>query len=250
MEAKLGKNLIPETVESLWKPFIIIFAILYIAFNWQNISWLFNYKVAGQYLGDLKPADKQPAVKVPVTSVNVQPEKSGEEVKEQENDNLDDNEPVETDKVVAGQDPVIINPRSFDISIAKLGIKAPIVVSDTADNAIIHKYLDSGVVMYPDSVKPGQNGEIMLLGHSAPPGWPKIKYDWVFSRINELAVGDNVALTYNGKVFNYTVKKTVIILPGEELPASNLDENTLFLISCWPPGKDYKRIVVKTTLME
>jgi LPXTG-site transpeptidase (sortase) family protein len=253
MEAKLGKKIIPAEIESLWKPFVIIFAVLYIAFNWQSISWLFNYKVAGQFISDLKPEEKKPVFDEPVTAVNTQPD---EKTEPREEENTPDDEggkdPVDDAPVrKPDRDPVkIVNPAAFQISISKLGIKAPIVVSDTTDNAIIHKYLDSGVVMYPDSVKPGQNGEIMLLGHSAPAGWPNIKYDWVFSRVNELAVGDIVTLAYNGQNYNYAVKKTVIIMPGEELPASNLDQNTLFLISCWPPGKDYKRIAVQAVLQD
>jgi LPXTG-site transpeptidase (sortase) family protein len=254
MEANLGKKIIPAEIESLWKPFVIIFAVLYIAFNWQNISWLFNYKVAGQYISDLKPEEKKPAGKDSVTAVNVQPDERNHDNNGDDNSAAGDpaeNDPEETVREEPDRDPVkVVNPAAFQISISKLGIKAPIVVSDTTDNAIIHKYLDSGVVMYPDSVKPGQNGEIMLLGHSAPAGWPNIKYDWVFSHVNELAVGDIVTLAYNGQNYNYAVKKTVIIMPGEELPASSLDENTLFLISCWPPGKDYKRIAVQAVLQD
>lgn len=240
----------PAAVESLWKPFVIIFAVLYIAFNWQSISWLFNYKVAGQYISDLKPEEKKPVVDDPVTAVNVQPDEKTEE-KNTPDDAGSEDPDVEVPAKKPDRDPVkVVDPQSFKISISKLGITAPIVVSDTTDNTIIHKYLDSGVVMYPDSVKPGQNGEIMLLGHSAPAGWPNIKYDWVFSHVNELAVGDIVTLIYSGQNYNYAVKKTVIIMPGEELPASNLDENTVFLISCWPPGKDYKRIAVQATLID
>ncbi len=244
MEVKLPKKHVPSTIEILWKPFVIFFAVLYIGFNWPNISWLFNYKVAGQYINDLKPEEK-PAVIVEnsPTEVKMQPTQGSEDPKEESGATAVKKQPVDPIKNGGAK-------KSFGISIAKIGIEAPIVLSDTTDNTIIHKYLDSGVVMYPGGTMPGQNGDMILLGHSAPPGWPKIKYDWVFSRLNDLKAGDIVKLGYNGQNFNYEVVKTVFLMPGEELPTTDPNKNTAFLVSCWPPGKDFKRIVVETVLQD
>jgi LPXTG-site transpeptidase (sortase) family protein len=227
----MSKHIIPAAIISLWKPFVIIFAVLYIAFNWQNISWLFNYKVAGQYISDLKP-EETPAVieKNSPTKVNME---LAEEPKK------------ETGIVIVKEQAGV---ETIAISIPKIGIKAPIVISDTSDNNIIHKYLDLGVVLYPDSVMPGETGETLLLGHSAPAGWPKIKFDWVFSRVSELKAGDIVTLVHNGQSFDYAVTTTVYLMPGEELPATDPDKKSLFLISCWPPGKDFKRIAVEAVM--
>lgn len=233
-----------------WKPFAVSFVVLFVSFNWQSVSWLFNYGVASQYLSNLAPQNKLPAqaalaeaqeglfftgnkpAEVSVeTTVN-----PPEEVK---------TNPVSNKKTDhAPATPVLAN----KISIPKIGITAPIVISDTADNNLIHKYLDKGVVMYPGSTVPGSAGETMLLGHSAPPGWPNIKYDWVFTKINQLQPGDTVSITFGNQVHSYAVTKTVFLERGEELPGSDLSKNTLFLISCWPPGKDLKRIAVEAVL--
>lgn len=236
------KNSAPELIKALWRPFIVIFAVLYLAFNWGSISWVFNYKVAGQYLSDVAPQKK-----VPATQISIEPQ-TDETIEPENPKTLEIVTPKAEETPKKTGTPATVK-KQFSISIPKIGITAPIVVSDTTDNATIHKYLDSGVVMYPDSAMPGQKGETILLGHSAPANWPHIKYDWVFSRVNELKPGDTVTLNYSGQSFNYSVGQTVIIMPGEDLPPSDSQKN-LYLISCWPPGKDYKRIVIEASLVE
>jgi len=108
------------------------------------------------------------------------------------------------------------------------------------------------VVLFPGSALPGQKGQTIIEGHSAPPGWPKIKYDWVFSRLNELEKGDEVILNFNHKKLNYYVTQKIFLNSGEEIAPKDLtnSENMLILISCWPPGKDIKRIAVMAEPLE
>jgi len=133
------------------------------------------------------------------------------------------------------------------LEIPKLEILAPIVFLQEKDSQLVYASLDFGVVHFPDSKLPGQIGQTIILGHSAPAGWPKIKYDWVFSRINELEQGDKIFIHYNNKKLTYTVNKKIFLERGEEIPENGLtkNKNMLILISCWPPGKDLKRIAVE-----
>ena len=98
------------------------------------------------------------------------------------------------------------------------------------------------------SVYPGQTGQIVILGHSAPPGWPKIKHDWVFTDLQKLSPGDKVMVDVNNKQFTYVVKQKTIIKRGADVPTDTSSVNSLTLISCWPPGKDYQRIAVQADL--
>ncbi|PIU14157.1 hypothetical protein COT20_02950 [bacterium (Candidatus Gribaldobacteria) CG08_land_8_20_14_0_20_39_15] len=137
--------------------------------------------------------------------------------------------------------------------IPKIQIKAPIIfpVNNTNTSPLyLKKYLDKGVLFYPGSVLPGQSGQTVILGHSAPANWPKINYDTVFSNLNNLAEGDEARLGFNNDIFVYKVVKKVFLKPGDEIPDLPLtnDENVLILISCWPPGKNYKRIAVAAVL--
>ena len=111
----------------------------------------------------------------------------------------------------------------------------------------MQKALNIGVVLFPDSVLPGESGQTIILGHSAPVGWPKIKYDWIFSRLNELTEGDEIIVYFNNRKYAYVVSRKVFLERGEEISEDGLtnDENMVVLISCWPPGKDLRRIAVE-----
>ena len=140
---------------------------------------------------------------------------------------------------------------NFWLEIAKIGITAPIVIGESTELTSLEKNLDQGTVLYPGSVLPSQNGQTVILGHSAPPGWPKIKYDWVFSNINDLNFEEEITLYFNNKQYTYKVIKKDIVKPGEEIPSNGLEANNniLVLVSCWPPGKNYLRIAVQAQLM-
>ncbi len=131
------------------------------------------------------------------------------------------------------------------ISIPKINITAPLVFTEEED-IDFKKELDKGVVHYPESIMPGEQGTAIFLGHSAPTGWPKIKHDWVFSKLNSLADGDNVYIYYNGCQYVYTVFGKYFLDKGEEIPEQAMTENesNIILISCWPPGKDFRRIAI------
>lgn len=135
-----------------------------------------------------------------------------------------------------------------EIKIPKIEISAPLIF--VADENDVSKALDRGVVHFPDSVLPGEIGQTIILGHSAPPNWPKIKYDWVFSRINELEKGDEILIYFNNQKYSYLVINKTFLEKEEKIPENNLTDfqNMLVLISCWPPGKDIKRIAVEATL--
>jgi len=129
------------------------------------------------------------------------------------------------------------------VEIPKIGISAPLISVEPGGQ--VEKSLDSGVVHFPDSVLPGEAGQTVILGHSAPAGWPEIKYDWVFSRLDELAEGDEIIVYFNHEKFSYFVDRKIFLERGEEIPQNLTNsENSLVLISCWPPGKDIKRIAV------
>jgi LPXTG-site transpeptidase (sortase) family protein len=88
------------------------------------------------------------------------------------------------------------------------------------------------------------------LGHSAPPNWPKIKYDWVFSDLDALSPGDKIIVYIDYKEYTFTVKQKNILKRGEDITPLNLvqEGNYLALVSCWPPGKDLQRINIQATI--
>jgi len=201
----------------LVKYFVLVFLISVLIINWQEVSWIFNYKamvgiVSSQFQSkiiaestDIFEKDKAPAP-------------------------LKNSEPSDKEN---------------SVEIPKLGISAPLIFSENATQKDFPKLLDKGAVYFPDSVLPGEAGQTIILGHSAPPGWPKIKYDWVFTRLSELVEGDEIFVYFNHGKYVYSVTGKFFLDRGEAAPQvlTNSD-NVVVLISCWPPGKNLRRIAV------
>lgn len=133
------------------------------------------------------------------------------------------------------------------IEIPKIGVSAPIVFLPDQD---LEKSLERGVVYFPLSELPGKWQTTILLGHSAPLNWPKINYEGVFSRLEDLENGDEIFIEIAGQKYIYQVSKKIFLDVGEDIPEkfSIFKKSSLYLISCWPPGKNFKRISVEAEL--
>ncbi len=220
--------------KDLIKIFIFIFILSFILINWNDVSWLFNYRaIEGLTYDFFHPyKDSKLLVSEIIMPVNV---------------------PANESNSVLAQGLKVYPYANKDnsIEIPSLSITAPIVIGQSTDNIVLSKDLDKGAVYYPGSVLPGQEGQIVILGHSSPPNWPHIKYDWVFTDINNLKMGDKVILYFNNHQYTYKVRSKIIINPGQDVQQASLSDksNILVLVSCWPPGKDYKRIAVETELI-
>lgn len=206
-----------KIIRKLFWPFLILFFINFLIINWNDVSWVFNYRVMGTIISDffqnsdVKAENKQEIAKI-------------------ENFEYTDKE--------------------NSIEISKLGISAPMVSLEETESINYKKELDRGVVVFPESVLPGQTGQTIVLGHSAPQNWPKIKYDWVFSDLDKLQEKDEVILYYNHQKYRYSVLENIVLEKGEEIPKDlTNDNNVLILVSCWPPGKNFKRIAVEAILI-
>jgi len=135
------------------------------------------------------------------------------------------------------------------VSIPKIKIEVPLVFVDSTRPKDFIGPLSKGVAHYPSAL-PGEQGRIIILGHSAPPGWPRINYDWAFSELNKLENGDEVLIFFNNNQYKYIVREKTFLNSSQEIPSFSLDnsKSELLLISCWPPGIDNKRIVVRAEL--
>lgn len=200
-----------EDIKRLYKAFIFIFLVSFLIINWNDISWIFNYRVISQSLSNFFQRE---------SSVESEMSETIEfEYSEKEN----------------------------SLEIPKIEVIAPLVFVQDIDK--VYKTLDKGVVHYPDSVLPGEKGQTIILGHSAPPNWPDIKYDNVFTLLNELEKGDEIFIFFNHQKYNYSVERKIFLEKGEEIPdALTNSDNMLILISCWPPGKNIRRIAVESVL--
>lgn len=229
MAAKLKKI---NYLNLIWKPLLVLFLIAFIVIKWNSISWMFNTDYSWRYFsGVLSPTGGRK----PATTVASKPVQKPAAV---------NNPATNATPTSAGAATAPTKNVPDSITIPKIQISAPIVTTQSTDVDAVHSLLDNGVVLYPGSAPFGRMGETIILGHSAPEGWPKIKYDWVFSKIGDLKAGDKINIIYSNKNYSYTVAKIKVLAAGQEVPSNIATANTLALVSCWPPGKDDRRIAV------
>ncbi|MCX6720228.1 MAG: class E sortase [Candidatus Staskawiczbacteria bacterium] len=218
--------------KKIFKAALLIYLASFLIINWSDVSWIFNYRAVSGLVSDF--FNPYPSIDASTINAYFSPGQN---------------------KVSMQAQPAIVASVNYTskqntLEIPKIGISVPIVFATSADKNSLTKDLDLGVVYYPGSVMPGQIGQAIILGHSAPPGWPTIKHDWVFTDLDKLSPGDQIFIDLNNSQYTYIVKQKTIIQRGAEIPSDNrvLTNNVLTLISCWPPGKDYQRITVQAEL--
>jgi len=134
------------------------------------------------------------------------------------------------------------------ILIPKININAPIISPETNDENILFSQLENGVVYHPDSVMPGQVGNTLILGHSSAYPWYKGEYGSIFGLLNQLSVDDQIIIFYQKHKYVYRitnkkiVRKNIGIIDQKEKPQ-------LILISCWPVGTAWNRILIEAELV-
>lgn len=211
--------------------FTSCFLIVFVFANWESFSWIFNqrtFELVQDSFSSQRERDNNALV---ASTANIS---QFNDFNNKESDNF-----PYTSKINS-------------IEIPKIGITAPLLMGYSIDLNTLENNLDQGAVIYPDSVLPSQAGLTTILGHSAPPNWPKIKYDWVFSNIGELSLDDEILIHFNSKKYTYRVVEKNVVQIGQEINQDKLngENNMLALVSCWPPGKNYRRIVVQAKLVE
>jgi LPXTG-site transpeptidase (sortase) family protein len=152
----------------------------------------------------------------------------------------------------AGATPIIVNSDSVDAStpsiiIPKINVQIPVVYNVASnDENVIENALESGVVHYPTTVKPGEKGNAAFFGHSSNNIFNKGKYKFAFVLLHKLQKGDTFYLTYNNKVYGYTVIDRKIVDPSEVGVLNDVpgETATATLITCDPPGTSLHRLVV------
>lgn len=221
-----------QEAKKLFKIAAAIYIASFFIFNWSDVSWVFNYRTVFGLVEDF--FNPYPSIDASTINPYFYPNRS-----------------KNTTEASLPAVKISYTEKRNIIEIPKISIEAPIIFSSNPERSELVKDLDKGAVFYPGSVYPGQAGQMIVLGHSAPLGWPKIKHDWVFSDLEELSAGDKIMIHLNNRQYTYIVTKKTIIQRGADIPRNPdlASKNVLTLISCWPPGKDYQRIAVDAELL-
>lgn len=132
------------------------------------------------------------------------------------------------------------------VIIPKINVEIPVVYDlQTTEEQAVQTALEDGVVHYATTPSPGQQGNVVIFGHSSNNIFNKGDYKFAFVLLSRLEAGDLFYLTKNGTRYAYKVYDKRIVKPTalEVLgPADKPDTATL--ITCDPPGTTLNRLVV------
>jgi LPXTG-site transpeptidase (sortase) family protein len=154
---------------------------------------------------------------------------------------------------VAAATPLIVDANSVapsktpEVIIPKINVEIPVNYTETSTvESNIENDLESGVVHYPSTVLPGQNGNAAFFGHSSNNILNPGKYKFAFVLLHTMVPGDTFYLTYNSKVFVYKVISKTVVDPSDVgvLGPVAGQTATATLITCDPPGTSLRRLVL------
>lgn len=136
--------------------------------------------------------------------------------------------------------------------IPKIGENIPLVdinqgsVEDFDElNNIFMDELKGGVVRYPGSAKPWEYGNAFIFGHSSNFPWVEWDYNDVFVLLDRLEVGDEVVTYYEWQKYVYRIKEKQVISPDDtSVLKRNTGKKEITLMTCWPIGTTYNRLLV------
>lgn len=148
------------------------------------------------------------------------------------------NTPIISDATAVGDNSEIIIP--------KINVEIPVVYDVTTINQNdVEDALEDGVVHYADTALPGQDGNVVIVGHSSNNIFNQGKYKFAFVLLSRLDNGDIFYLQRDGVRYTYEVYQKKIVDPNDvSVLGPSSKPATASLITCDPPGTSINRLVV------
>lgn len=135
------------------------------------------------------------------------------------------------------------------IRIPSLKVNVPVSESPSMDDDDVLQTLAKGVAMYPNGIRPGENGNVFVAGHSTGEPW-KGPYRFAFMNVSKLKQGDTILVDYNNSRYTYTVTGSRVIDPKDtHFIESKGDKPTLSLMACWPLWTAKNRMIIESKLV-
>lgn len=154
---------------------------------------------------------------------------------------------VATEQLSSFEKPLSPPNEDFSIIIPKIAAVAPIIADVDSQNKNAYlSALKKGVAHAKGTAYPGEPGNVYLFAHSTDTFYNIGRYNAVFYLIGKLDKGDEIDIFYQGRQIKYEVYDKKIV-PADEtkyLGSISDSEDTLTLQTCYPPGTDWKRLIV------
>lgn len=142
----------------------------------------------------------------------------------------------------------ILSPDNWNFSLIIPEIGMNIKVEDSVDLTNEKNYqavLKTGVAHAKGTALPGESGTIYIFGHSTDYPWNIGRYDAYFYPLRYLEEGGEIVIVYQGENYLYKVTEKKVADANElDYLISTENEEKLVLQTCWPPGTNWKRLIV------
>lgn len=138
----------------------------------------------------------------------------------------------------------------FGIVIPKLFANARVVANVNPYNEREYQFaLTQGVAHAKGTALPGQEGNIFLFSHSSANFYEANRFNSIFYLIDKLNTSDTIELYYKKEKFVYVVSnKKIVDAKDVSYLTQKSQEKTLTLMTCWPAGTSFKRLLVIASL--
>ncbi len=136
------------------------------------------------------------------------------------------------------------------ITIPKIEVDAAIENPTSVNTATLDAALQNGAARYPTSAKLGEEGNVVLFGHSSYlPVVSNSAYK-AFNGIQKLTKGDRITVSSNGRAYVYAVDAVYAAKADEDAIPLTTEGHKLTLVTCDSFASKQDRFVVTATLVE
>lgn len=218
----------------------VVFVVIYVVLNWQALQ------SNVQYYWDVWNGVESPLEQLIAPKQNEPERLAAVEIKGGE---MRDQIPY-LNLEVYPPDMRIVIPR-INQNVPIVGVKNENLIARKWDDleGDIQKSLRNGVIHYPGTALPGDNGNVVLTGHSSYYAWDAGRFKDVFALLHQVKIGDKIVVYFNQKKFVYEVFNIKIVLPKDVDVLAQTQGEQLTLITCTPVGTNLKRLVVSAKLV-
>lgn len=135
------------------------------------------------------------------------------------------------------------------IAIPSIDVEATIANPTSTSVPVLDEALHGGVVRYPTSAKLGEEGNVIIFGHSSYLPVVRNQSFKAFNNIQKLKKGDQILVTSGTRTYVYAVDTVREADAGEDEIPLTATGNTLTLATCDSFGEKSDRFIVTATLI-
>lgn len=146
-----------------------------------------------------------------------------------------------------GDNSIIPVDEQFGIIIPKIFVNSKVFPDvDPENEPVYQRVLTKGVAHVAGTAHPGETGNVFIFAHSGQDFFQAERYNAVFYLLTKLEKGDEIDIFYQSQKIQYSVTDKKTISPSE---VNYMDDTpgkkTLTLMTCWPGGTTWKRLIVQ-----